>query len=161
MIRFLALTAIAITMVFLPGVARADIKEGDYEQQGWCFDRVDPVFDDALGGRHNPDAVVNERPHVHVGGYAPQSALLGRCVILWGVWTNDQQENKHLQAFIQKDEQGAVQYVSESEALQFSSVEATDNYFHRGDPEMAASTNCADVGSTKAGRGNSGGDCDK
>ena len=140
--------------------ASAEIREATYEVQGWCFQRVDPVFDDALTGIVSSDAVTNTRPHIHVewllkdGVIQSREELIGKCAVIYSQWVKGVDGNMHQLAYVPKGHAG-IEFTNGLE----SAEAAADNYFKRGDQEMAASTGCADVGSTKAGRGNSGGDC--
>ena len=140
--------------------ASAEIREATYEVQGWCFQRADPVFDDALTGIVSSDAVTNTRPHIHTewlikdGVINSRDDLIGKCAVIYSQWVRGADGNMHQIAYVPKGHVG-IDYTNGLADAQ----DAADNYFKRGDQEMAASTGCADVGSTKAGRGNSGGDC--
>jgi hypothetical protein len=142
--------------------AYADIKEATYEIQAVCFDHLDPVFDDAVGGRVNKGATTNARFHIHTqwlvndGVIQDRTDLLGKCAIVYSQWVKDANGAFHQNAYIPKGHTG-IEFTRE-----FSSPEeAIDNYFHGSDFETGSAMGCTDVGSTKGGRGNSGGDCDE
>lgn len=139
--------------------ARAEIREATYEVQGWCFDRPDPVFSDALGGVVNKGAVTNARPHIHVewlvkdGVIQSRDDLIGTCAVIYSQWVKGADGNMHQIAYVPKGH-GGIEYTN---GLPDAAI-AEDNY-RKGDIEMAGADGCSDVGSTKAGRGNSGGGC--
>ena len=151
--------SIALAAVVYP--AYADIKEATYEIQGWCFQHPDPLFADALGGMVNHGAITNARPHVHMewllkdGVIQSRMDLIGKCAIIYSQWVKGVDGNMHQIAYVPKGHAG-IEYTNGLA----SPDEAIDNYFHGADQEQGAAMGCLDKGSTKAGRGNSGGDCD-
>ena len=159
--RFLALFMSAI-LIFTPTSANAEIREATYEIQGVCFDRFDRVFDDALEIRVNEGAVTNARPHMHVpwliqdGFIADRGELLGKCAIAFSQWVKGADGNMHQMMYVPKGHTN-IEFVKGNYPP--SPEEAVDNYFHGSDFETGSAMGCTDVGSTKGGRGNSGGDC--
>ena len=159
-LAFSILISVALALQIYP--ASADIREATYEVQGVCFDRIDRVFDDALEIRVNAGAVTNARPHMHVpwliqdGVIRDRAELLGTCAIVFSQWVRGADGNMHQMAYVPKGHPG-IEFVPG--AYPPSPEEAIDNYFHGSDFETGAAMGCIDVGSTKGGRGNSGGDC--
>lgn len=144
--------------VALPAPVRADIRDGDFEIQGWCVDAVDYVFDDAVLGRHNPDAVVNGNNHDHVhvndliaGGFIPnREALVGHAFVFSGYWATD--GGKHFHAYVPKDDAGLEQ-VSCPVALQTTN-NTKDQYLAEGvDVEMQRNHGLGSSGQTNTEQG--------
>lgn len=154
------LAAVMAAFLLSATPASAEIREATYEIQGVCFDHVDPVFGDALGGRVNKGAVTNARFHIHTqwlindGVIQSREDLLGKCAIVYSQWVKDEHGAFHQNAYVPKGH-GGVEF---TKGLS-SPEEAIDNYFHGSDFEAGAAMGCIDVGSTKGGRGNGQGDC--
>ncbi len=146
-------------MLLLPfqSVAHADIEEGSYEIQGWCFDHMDPVFPDALGGDHNSEAVTNARPHMHMewlvkDGFIPSAEyMVGKCAVLFSAWVRDENGALHQMAYVPKTESG-LQIVSRHEALNFTDS-IVDQYIEDMDVENARRKGLGSSGSTPTHQG--------
>jgi hypothetical protein len=108
LLSFLCMLGMLVSVIgFLQTVqpVHADIREGDFEVQGWCVTGPDPVFDDAVAIETNPDALHNDRKHGHVGdlikdGFIPnRESLYGRGMVIPIYWTENQ-DGKHANAYV-------------------------------------------------------------
>lgn len=135
----------------------ADIEPGEFDLQGWCISGPDPVFDDAVTGEHNGDAVVNARPHVHVtdlisGGFiSNKEALYGHAFVFSGYWTKESGQD-HFHAYVPKSDSG-IEEVSCAKALATNS-NTKDQYLAEGvDVEMQRSHGLGSSGQTPTEQG--------
>lgn len=145
---FTALFACALLIT----TVRADIREGTYEVQGVCFNHVDPVFPDALGGIFAPDSVTNARPHIHMqwlindGVIESPADMLGKCYVIFSEWVKDSNGAVHQNAYIPKGEM-SLREMTANDAFTFANV-IKDGYIEDQDIEAAREKGLGSSGST-------------
>lgn len=139
---------LALAMPAVP--AKADIREGDFEVQGWCITGPDPrmasgdhAFHYAVTGKHNPSATVNgnDRDHIHLddliadGNIPNAEATYGHAYIFSGYWAKGEDGQNHFRVYVTKDDFG-LEEVSCETALQVT-PNTKDQYLPEGtDTEM-------------------------